>query len=178
MLILPTTIPFSLSCHSLVIHPSYGDLEPPTRSSNSILIAFTNLHRNSCFDGDSHDILLSPDKINLLPYLLLPLCTSEEFPDEEAESLPAELQLLPETHKREESTSIICAHLESLLLLTTTLSGRETMRKNGVYVVIRRLHEQVEDDEVKGLVERLVNVIVREEPKVEEMKDDEIEEVA
>jgi hypothetical protein len=52
------------------------------------------------------------------------------------------------------------------------------MRKNGVYVVIRRLHEQVEDEEVKGLVERLVNVIMREEPKVQELKDDQIEEVA
>jgi Domain of unknown function (DUF383)/Domain of unknown function (DUF384) len=136
------------------------------------------LCRNSCFDAEFHAILLSPDKINLLPYLLLPLCTSEEFPDEDSEHLPAELQLLPETHKREESNSIICAHLESLLLLTTTLAGRETMRKNGVYVVIRRLHDQVEDEDVKGLVERLVNVLMREEPKVEELKDDEIEEVA
>lgn len=52
------------------------------------------------------------------------------------------------------------------------------MRKNGVYVVIRRLHDQVQDEEVKGLIERLVNVLMREEPKVEELKDDEIEEVA
>jgi hypothetical protein len=110
--------------------------------------------------------------------LLLPLCTSEEFPEEDSDDLPTELQLLPETHRREQSDSIISAHLESLLLLTTTLAGRETMRRSGVYVVIRRLHDQVEDVEVKGLVERLVNVLMREEPKVEELKDDDILEVA
>jgi hypothetical protein len=96
----------------------------------------TDLCRDSCFDAEFRDLLLSLDKINLLPYLLLVLCTSEEFPDEDSENLPAELQLLPKTHKREESNSIIFADLESLLLLTTTLAGQGTMRKNGVYVVI------------------------------------------
>jgi hypothetical protein len=109
---------------------------------------------------------------------LLPLCTSEEFSEEDSEDLPLELQLLPETHKREESNTIICAHLETLLLLSTTFPGREIMRKSGVYVVIRRLHEQVEDEDVKGLVERLVNVLMRDEEKVQEVKDNEIEEVA
>jgi hypothetical protein len=110
---------------------------------------------------------------------LLPLCTSEEFPDEDSEKLPTELQLLPETHKREESNKIISAHLETLLLLTTTFPGRECLRDNGVYVVIRRLHEEVEDEEVRGLVERLVNVLMRDEEKVQEVvdQDNEIEEI-
>ena len=122
---------------------------------------------------------MSPDKINLLPSLLLPLCTSEELSEEDSENLPAELQLLPETHKREESNKIICAHLETLLLLSTTFPGREIMRKSGVYIVIRRLHEEIDDEDVKGLVERLVNVIMRDEEKVQEVEEDnEIEEVA
>jgi hypothetical protein len=74
--------------------------------------------------------------------------------------------------------SIVSAHLETLLLLTTTFPGREIMRKSGVYVVIRRLHEETEDEDVKGLVERLVNVLMRDEEKVQEVKEDEIEEVA
>jgi len=74
--------------------------------------------------------------------------------------------------------SIISAHLETLLLLTTTFPGREIMRKSGVYVVVRRLHEEVEDEDVKGLVERLVNVLMRDEEKVEEVNEDEIEEIA
>ena len=134
--------------------------------------------RNACFDTASHIFLLSADRINVLPSLLLPLCTAEEFSEKDSEELPMELQLLPETHKREESMSIVSAHLETLLLLTTTFPGREIMRKSGVYVVVRRLHEEVEDEDVKGLVERLVNVLMRDEEKVQEVNENEIEEVA
>jgi hypothetical protein len=64
-------------------------------------------------------------------------------------------------------------------LLSTAFPGRELMRKSGVYMVIRRLHEEVEDEDVKGLVERLVNVLMRDEEKVQEMEgDNEIEEIA
>ena len=53
------------------------------------------------------------------------------------------------------------------------------MRNNGVYIVIRRLHEEVEDENVRALVERLVNVLMRDEEKVQEVEDgdDEIEEI-
>jgi hypothetical protein len=52
------------------------------------------------------------------------------------------------------------------------------MRNNGVYIVIRRLHEEVEDEDVGGLVERLVNVLMRDEEKVQEVDgDDVIEEI-
>lgn len=52
------------------------------------------------------------------------------------------------------------------------------MRSNGVYIVIRRLHEEVEDEDIRGLVERLVNVLMRDEEKVQEVDgDDEIEEI-
>lgn len=52
------------------------------------------------------------------------------------------------------------------------------MRNSGVYIVIRRLHEEVEDEDVRGLVERLVNVLMRDEEKVQEVDaDDEIEEI-
>lgn len=132
--------------------------------------------RNSCFDTAFHRTLLSPDQINLLPSLLLPLCTAEDFPEEDSENLPTELQLLPDTHKREESNSIICAHLETLLLLTATFSGRDLMRKSNVYIVIRRLHEEVEDEDVRGLVERLVNVLMRQEEKIQEVADEKLPE--
>jgi Domain of unknown function (DUF383)/Domain of unknown function (DUF384) len=143
------------------------------------MLSYTSLIlRNSCFDTTFHSIILSSEEINVLPSLLLPLCTSEEFSEEDSENLPLELQLLPKSHKREESNAIISAHLDTLMLLTTTFPGREIMRKSGVYVVIRRLHEEVEDEDVQGLVERLVNVLMRDEEKLEEKGEDEIEEIA
>jgi hypothetical protein len=53
------------------------------------------------------------------------------------------------------------------------------MRDNEVYIVIKRLHEEVEDEDVRGLVERLVNVLMRDEEKVQEVDgdDDVIEEI-
>jgi len=46
-------------------------------------------------------------------------------------------------------------------------------------MVIRRLHEEVEDEDVKGLVERLVNVLMRDEEKVQEVEpDNDVEEIA
>jgi Domain of unknown function (DUF384) len=74
--------------------------------------------------------------------------------------------------------SIMCAHLESLLLLTTTFPGREYIRKTGVYVVIRRLHEEVEDEDVRSLVERLVNVLMRDDEKIQPISEDDVVEVA
>ena len=53
------------------------------------------------------------------------------------------------------------------------------MRNNGVYIVVRRLHEDIEDEDGRALVERLVNVLMRDEEKVQEVDDgdDEIEEI-
>lgn len=50
------------------------------------------------------------------------------------------------------------------------------MRKSNVYIVIRRLHEEVEDEDVRGLVERLVNVLMRQEEKIQEVADEKLPE--
>lgn len=38
--------------------------------------------RNSCFDVPSHKAFLDEDQVNLLPYILLPICGPEEFPED------------------------------------------------------------------------------------------------
>lgn len=38
--------------------------------------------RNSCFDVPSHGPFLDEDQVNLLPYILLPICGPEEFPED------------------------------------------------------------------------------------------------
>lgn len=40
------------------------------------------LARNSCFDVPSHRAFLDEDQVNLLPYILLPICGPEEFPED------------------------------------------------------------------------------------------------
>ncbi|KAJ5885336.1 Oligopeptide transporter OPT superfamily [Penicillium taxi] len=119
--------------------------------------------KNVAFDISSHPMLFAEDEANLLPYLLLPIAGPEEFPDDEMSSMLPDLQLLPPDKERESDNSILITHLETLLLLTTTLEGREKMRDVQVYPFIRECHLNVEDDDVREACDRLVQVLMRDE---------------
>ena len=126
--------------------------------------------RNCLFHVPSHKELLSESGANLLPYLLLPLCGPDDFSTEEALELHPDLQFLPPDKERESDDEIIKTHLESLLILTTTKEGRETLREAGTYPVIRELHMRNENEEVGDAVDRIVQVIMADEPDAENPK--------
>ncbi|KAK9318201.1 hypothetical protein V1522DRAFT_397288 [Lipomyces starkeyi] len=120
--------------------------------------------KNSLFELSEHITLLDKDGVNVLPYLLLPLAGPEELSEEETFELPDELQLLPPDKKREPDHEILRVHVESLVLLGSTHYGRDFMRNNGVYPFIRELHLAVENDDVREICERLVQLIMADEP--------------
>ena len=122
----------------------------------------------------AHPILLCPGapSSGILPAILLPLCSSTDafplgprppHPYADVEDPLPELQLLPETQRREPDHDILTTHLETLLLLTTTRAGRDVLRRAGVYPVLRLLHDEVEDDAVREADERVVGVLLRDE---------------
>ncbi|CAL1715188.1 unnamed protein product [Somion occarium] len=133
--------------------------------------------KNCAFQIQAHRAILSPDTvkvtippstieapgITVLPDLLMPLAGPEEFDLEDQELLPAALQFLPPTKTREPDPVIRLTHVETLLLLCTTFWGREYMRANGVYQIIRALHESEADDKIAEHIERLVNFLQRDE---------------
>lgn len=123
--------------------------------------------KNAAFEPDAHARLLSADDtdggINLLPYILLPLMGPEEYSDEDTEGMLEDLQLLPPDKAREAETDIVLTHLETLLLLTTTRAGRDRLREVKTYPIVRELHLQTEDDEVREACDRFVQVIMRDE---------------
>ncbi len=128
--------------------------------------------KNCCFETAKHDYLLDPDAINILPYLLLPLCGPEEFPEDENENMPEELQLLEPDKKRETDPFTITIHADALLLLCTTRKGRMYLRDKNVYPIIRQLHLAVEHEDVGECCDKLVNVLMRDEaPEGEETND-------
>ncbi|KAF4552257.1 HGH1-like protein [Elsinoe fawcettii] len=142
--------------------------------------------KNVAFDIPSHPTLLGPESsagLNLLPYLMLPLMGPEEYSDEDTDGLPDECQLLGPEKQRESDKEIIKTHLETLLLLTTTREGRDELRAKKVYPVVRELHEHTDDEEVREAVDRLVQVVMRDEkgegeempeaPKVVEIDEEE-----
>lgn len=135
--------------------------------------------KNAAFRVPAHPVLLSnlsPDPslpppsigANLLPYILLPLMGPEEYADDDTEGMLDELQLLEPDKEREQDLEIMKAHLETLLLLSTTKEGREVMRKVKVYPIIRECHMHVDNEEVQEACDRVVQVIMRKEEGEEE----------
>lgn len=132
--------------------------------------------KNALFDTKAHMELITNEKINLLPYILLPIAGPEEVDEEDMFNLPDELQLLPSDKKRDPVEAIICTHLESLLLLCTSREVREYLREKAVYPLIRELHKANETENITDLVDRLVQMLMRDEAPIEqadeEMEDD------
>ena len=115
---------------------------------------------------------------------------SEEYSDEDTEGMLDECQLLDPDKEREKQSDIICTHLDTLLLLTTERKSRDHLRKVKVYPIVRELHMQVEDEDVRESCDRLVQVLMRDEegegkeievPRIQEVEeedeDDQIVEV-
>ncbi|XP_051949070.1 protein HGH1 homolog [Xyrauchen texanus] len=120
--------------------------------------------RNCCFDYAHHEWLLS-DAVDILPFLLLPLAGPEELSEEENEGLPVDLQYLPEDKKREEDPDIRKMLIETLLLLTATKAGRENMKNKNVYPIMREFHKWEKDPQVISACEKLVQVLIGDEPE-------------
>ena len=66
----------------------------------------------------AHEWLLS-DSVDILPHLLLPLAGPEEFPEDDMEKLPPDVQYLEEDKERETDPDIRRMLLEALLLVRT-----------------------------------------------------------
>ncbi|XP_013919483.1 PREDICTED: protein HGH1 homolog [Thamnophis sirtalis] len=120
--------------------------------------------RNCCFDHRHHEWLLS-EQVDLLPFLLLPLAGPEEFPEDEMERLPLDLQYLPAEKQREPEADIRKTLLETLLLLTATKPGRLLVRERGTYFVLRELHKWEGDGGVRAACEKLIQVLIGDEPE-------------
>ncbi|XP_073257560.1 protein HGH1 homolog isoform X2 [Porites lutea] len=76
--------------------------------------------KNCCFETESHEWLLS-DAVDILPHLLLPLAGPEEFPEDDMEKLPPDLQYLGDDKQREADPDIRKMLLEALLQSTSIL---------------------------------------------------------
>ena len=149
-------VAFDIDSHPKLLAPRYS-------SANSQPLLTISSSPN---DDDTH-----PDPLDLLPYILLPLCgpSAASFSTEDMEDMLEDLQLLPANKKREPDNEILKTHLETLLLLTTTREGRDTLRRVKVYPVIRELHVDVEDDGIREGADRLVQVLMRDEVEEAEM---------
>ncbi|KAL7946465.1 hypothetical protein V8C42DRAFT_320684 [Trichoderma barbatum] len=130
-----------------------------------------NTIKNAAFEIPAHPSFLSESDINILPYILLPITGNEEYDVDDSMDMLPDLQLLPPDKKRDSDISNIQTHVETLTLLTTTLEGRELMRKVNVYAIIRETHMRVNDEGVQDACDRLVQVLMRDEATEEEAEE-------
>ncbi|OCF45537.1 cytoplasmic protein [Kwoniella heveanensis CBS 569] len=113
--------------------------------------------------------------VDVLPYVLSPLMGPEEYDIDEMETLPPTLQFLPPEKEREKDTVLRMMCIEILLLLSTTFTGREALRNRGAYYVIREAHKVETDQQISDSIERLVNLLQRDEGN--DTKDDHVSEL-
>jgi hypothetical protein len=92
--------------------------------------------RNLCFEETALEVVM-----DLLPPILLPLAAADPLTDEETEKLPLDLQYLPSEHTREIDPDLRRLLIESLALLSASSKGRDLLRDNGVYYILRELHK-------------------------------------
>ncbi|XP_068087083.1 protein HGH1 homolog [Anabrus simplex] len=123
--------------------------------------------KNCTFDVENHSWLLSPE-VDVLPHLLLPLAGPEEFPDDEVDNLPPELQYLPQDKRREPDPDIRKMLLETLLQLCALRESRELMRSRNVYLILRELHKWEEDRAVLLACENVIDILIRTEEEIGE----------
>ncbi|KAH8833940.1 hypothetical protein DL96DRAFT_1703572 [Flagelloscypha sp. PMI_526] len=127
--------------------------------------------KNCAFDPTLHKAILTEDDsaeeegpgAGGLVALLLPLAGPEESELEDQENLPEALQMLPPDKKRETDPAIRLTIVETLLLLCHTRFGRDYQRNHGVYEIIRAAHLVEKDEKILEHIERLVNLLKRDE---------------
>ncbi|XP_044514284.1 protein HGH1 homolog [Gracilinanus agilis] len=120
--------------------------------------------RNCCFEHRSHEWLLGP-QVELLSFLLMPLAGPEEFSEDEMDRLPIDLQYLPPDKERESDADIRKMLIETIMLLTATAPGRKLVRDQGTYLVLRELHSWERDPDVRMACEKLIQVLIGDEPE-------------
>lgn len=138
---------------------------------------FLQTIRNASFAVEHHTALLDENDINVLPYILLPLCGPEEFDIDDMEGMPEDIQLLPPTKTREADAHLRETLLEGLILLTATRPGRDYLREKKTYPVIQKMHMAEECERVQDVAEQIVNMLMRDEaPEISEIAEDEDDE--
>ncbi|XP_044762932.1 protein HGH1 homolog [Coccinella septempunctata] len=130
--------------------------------------------RNLCLDVEFNEWLVF--EVDILPSLLLPLAGNEEFDDEDTETLPSELQYLPDDKERESDPDIRKMLVEAITQLCTEKKNREYIRDKGTYLIMRELHKWEKDPAVLTAVGNLVDILIRTEEEIglENLKDVEV----
>ncbi|KAJ8095027.1 Protein hgh1 [Marasmius tenuissimus] len=130
--------------------------------------------KNCSFNARAHKAILSPETervavsgsptiapgVGALPYILLPLAGPEEFDLDDQEKLHPSVQFLPPDKTREVDSTLRLTLVETLLLSSHTRWGRDFLRANGVYEIVRAAHEVESVDKASRSVSVSMGLVV------------------
>ncbi|KAI1721207.1 protein HGH1 like protein [Ditylenchus destructor] len=143
-------------------------------------VCAVNVVYNLSFDDDLHALLLNQDEDNFLSAIVAPIADeSYELDEEETSKLPLQLQYYD---KNREKDMTICQKLiETLYQLCATKVGRETLRKKGIYPLLRELDKATSKEiqpsadeaqlEFQNTLHALIGVLIRYESEMEISED-------
>ncbi len=141
-----------------------GGVFSALKNISYVLNTTQSLHRLLKIPGSTSDGLIEAEEV--LEVLLRPLVKGgTDFGSDEEDLLPV-LQYLDPDVEREQDSQIRLLILETLLLMTPTKASRDLMRGCGVYPVIKHLHLDETDEACIEAVERIVDMLMREEEEV------------
>ncbi|CAD5121627.1 DgyrCDS10121 [Dimorphilus gyrociliatus] len=123
--------------------------------------ASLGLMHNLCWQKELHEWLLTDNSVGILTRLLEPLAGPEEFDDDEMEKLPIELQYLPGDKKREPVAEIRKLLIQTIHRLTVTKFGRDFIKDNGAYYILRELHKVEEHPGVMNVLESCIYCLIQ-----------------
>ncbi|KAL8746537.1 MAG: hypothetical protein Q9190_001455 [Brigantiaea leucoxantha] len=125
--------------------------------------------RNTFLSLPSPKTSLPPLIPSILPCLLYPLIGPDlPFSDAETELLPLELQYLGSEQKQETDPEIVGTILDILFLILARggEEGRMAVKHRGTYAVLRELHLNFDNEEVRDKVDRVIQILMKEEAEV------------
>lgn len=79
--------------------------------------------------------------------------------------LPVDLQYLAPDKHRESDPDIRKMLIEAIMLLTATAPGRQQVRDQGSYLILRELHSWEPEPDVRVACEKLIQVLIGNEPE-------------
>jgi hypothetical protein len=127
-----------------------------------VVSVLKNISYGCALEQKGFDVLLDKS-INLFAYILLPLAGPEDYDADDLEGMLDELQFLEPEKKRESDPQIRLLLLECLVALASNANARAYMREIKVYPIIKTLHIQERSEDCRDEIEKLVNLLMREE---------------
>ena len=122
--------------------------------------------RNCCFDVDQHILFLTDF---YLTFVLWPLYQVDCIDENEGECFPWKEDLVSGKQRIQDSELKILL-IDTLILLATTRTGRETLRSRNCYFILRELDLAETEEKVKLATDEIVQLLIRDEETIPEIE--------